>query len=169
MNDTQMTIVGNVVDSPKLRRTKNGHLVASFRVASTPRRFDRERQSWVDGTTLFVSVTAWRALGENVAASLQKGQPVVVTGRYCQREYEQNETLRTAYELEASAVGHDLCRGVSRFEKMVRTVVATVDLDAQGIPEDQTANYLDLDDEPVEVGQEVDPNTGEVRELTPVA
>jgi single-strand DNA-binding protein len=168
MNDTQMTIVGNVVDSPKLRRTKNGHLVATFRVASTPRRFDRERQAWVDGTTLFVSVTAWRALGENVAASLQKGQPVVVTGRYCQREYEQNETLRTAYELEASAVGHDLCRGVSRFEKMIRTG-ATVGLDAQGIPEDQTADHLDLEDEAAEDGHEVDMTTGEVRELTRVA
>jgi single-strand DNA-binding protein len=173
MNDTQMTIVGNTVDTPKLRRTKNGHLVATFRVASNPRRFDRQKQAWVDGTTLFVSVTAWRALGENVAASLQKGQPVVVTGRYCQREYEQNETLKTAYELEASAVGHDLSRGVSRFEKVVRTVAATVELDAQGIPEDQTANYLDLDDEPAsdsaEPEHEVDTITGEVRELTRVA
>jgi single-strand DNA-binding protein len=166
MNDTQMTIVGNVVDSPKLRRTRNGHLVASFRVASTPRRFDREQQAWVDGTTLFVSVTAWRALGENVADSLRKGQPVVVTGRYCQREYEQNETLRTAYELEASAIGHDLSRGISTFEKVARTVAATVELDAQGIPEDQTANYLDVADDGAE---EVDTETGEVRELSPVA
>jgi len=97
----------------------------------------------------------------------------VVTGRYCQREYEQNETLKTAYELEASAVGHDLSRGVSRFEKVVRTVAATVELDAQGIPEDQTANYLDLDDEPAsdsaEPEHEVDTITGEVRELTRVA
>ena len=166
MNDTQMTIVGNVVDSPKLRRTKNGHLVASFRVASTPRRFDREQQAWVDGDTLFVSVTAWRSLAENVADSLRKGQPVVVMGRYCQREYKQNETLRTAYELEASTIGHDLSRGVSRFEKIIRTAAATVELDAQGIPEDQTANYLDLEDEAVE---EVDTETGEVRELSPVA
>lgn len=166
MNDTQMTIVGNVVDSPKLRRTKSGHLVASFRVASTPRRFDREQQAWVDGDTLFVSVTAWRSLAENVADSLRKGQPVLVMGRYCQREYKQNETLRTAYELEASAIGHDLSRGISRFEKVTRTVAATVELDVQGFPEDQTANYLDLEDEAM---QKVDTETGEVRELTSVA
>ncbi len=38
---------------------------------------------------------------------------MIVHGRYYQREYEQNETVRTAYELEATAVGHDLTRGVS--------------------------------------------------------
>ncbi len=69
MNETTMTIIGNVVDAPKLRRTKNGHCVANFRVASTPRRFDREKGEWVDGTTLFVTSSAWRALGENVDRS----------------------------------------------------------------------------------------------------
>ena len=80
MNDVQMTIVGNVVDTPKLRRTKSGHYVANFRVASTPRRFDRETNAWTDGETLFVTVTCWRAMGENVAQSLRKGQPVIVHG-----------------------------------------------------------------------------------------
>jgi single-strand DNA-binding protein len=42
MNDTYMTVIGNVCDEPKLRVTGGGHTVANFRVASTPRRFDRE-------------------------------------------------------------------------------------------------------------------------------
>ena len=63
MNDSQMTIVGNVVDNPKLRRTKSGHGVANFRVASTPRRFDRESGAWVDGATLFVKVTVLARVG----------------------------------------------------------------------------------------------------------
>ena len=162
MNDTQMTIVGNVVDAPKLRRTKSGHWVANFRVASTPRRYDSAQGAWVDGDTLFVTVTAWRALGENAAESLRKGHPVVVVGRYCQREYEKDEALKTTYELEATALGHDLSRGVTRFEKVNRTVLATVDRDADGIPADHTAEYLELDDEVA-----VDPVTGEVRELAP--
>ena len=165
MNDTQMTIVGNVVDAPKLRRTKSGHFVANFRVASTPRRFDREKGDWVDGDTLFVTVTCWRAMAENAAQSLHKGQPVLVTGRYYQREYEQNETLRTAYELEAVALGHDLTRGIGRFEKVIRPpLAAQVDLDLNGIPSDQSAGYLDLADEPA---IEIDVETGEVRELIP--
>jgi single-strand DNA-binding protein len=45
MNDTMMTIVGNVVDSPRRRETKNGHDVTNFRVASTSRRYDREQSA----------------------------------------------------------------------------------------------------------------------------
>jgi single-strand DNA-binding protein len=164
MNDTAMTIVGNVVDVPKLRRTRTGHFVANFRVASTPRRFDRETNAWVDGDTLFVSVTCWRALGENVAESLLKGQPVVITGRYYQREYEQNETLHTAYELEATAVGHDLTRGVASFRKVSRPSLAPqVELDPEGRPADQSEHYLDLAGD--SQGTEVDPDTGEIHEF----
>lgn len=176
MNDTIMTIVGNLVESPKLRRTKSGHHVANFRVASTPRRFDSSKAEWLDGDTLFVTVTCWRALAENVAHSLRKGQPVVVTGRYYQREYTQNETLRTAYELEAVAVGHDLTRGVASFEKVIRPPLAgQVDLDEHGIPSDQSGGYLDLadDDGGADAGQppvvEIDVETGEVRELIAAA
>jgi single-strand DNA-binding protein len=166
MNDTQMTIVGNLVESPKLHRTKNGHSVANFRIASTSRRFDRETNAWIDGGTLFVTVTAWRALAENVAQSLHKGQPVIVTGRYYQREYERDETLKFAYELEASAVGHDLTRGVATFEKVFRpTTTAEVEADADGIPADQSRHYLDLADEDSRAA--VDGETGEVRELAP--
>jgi single-strand DNA-binding protein len=168
MNETTMTVVGNLVDAPKLRRTKSGHSVANFRVASTPRRFDREKSAWVDGDTLFVTVTCWRALGENVAQSLRKGQPVVVTGRYYQREYEQEETLRTAYELEALAVGPDLSRGVATFEKVNRPAPAAhVDLDEHGIPVDRTDEYLDVISE--QSAMVVDPGTGEVRELAPAS
>ncbi len=165
MNETTMTICGNLVETPKLRRTKNGHFVANFRVASTPRRYDREQAMWVDGDTLFVTVSAWRALGENVAQSLHKGQPVIVTGRYYQREYTSNETLRTAYELDALAVGHDLTRGVATFERVSRpSLAAQVELDNDGIPADQSREYLDLDDNE-DVPPHVDPVTGEVREL----
>jgi single-strand DNA-binding protein len=165
MNDTTMTVVGNLVESPKLRKTKSGHFVASFRVASTPRRYDREQGGWVDGKTLFVTVTCWRALGENVAQSLHKGQPVVVFGRYIQREWEKEETLKTAYELEAIAVGHDLTRGVTRFERVTRSGLTTeIDTDADGIPADHSDEYLEPD-EPIVA--EIDVETGEVRELAP--
>jgi single-strand DNA-binding protein len=166
--DTQMTLVGNLVDSPKLRRTKNGHYVASFRVASTPRRYDREAGRWIDSTTLFVTVTAWRSLAENVAQSLHKGQPVIVFGRYVQREWEKDETLKTAYELEAVAVGHDLTRGVTAFEKVFRpSLTAAIDNDADGVPVDESAEYHDLHDLADPEVAEVDVTTGEVRELAP--
>ncbi len=145
MNDTYMTIVGNVVDAPRMRLTKGGHAVTNFRVASTSRRFDTEQQRYVDNCTLFVNVTCWRATAENVAFSVHKGQPVVVTGRYYSREYEINETVRISYELEANAVGHDLARGTSEFRKVIRpSVTVNVEVDDNGIPADRSDVWLDL-------------------------
>jgi single-strand DNA-binding protein len=163
MNEPMMTICGNVVDTPNLNKTKNGHLVANFRVASTPRRFDREKGTWVDCDTVYITVTAWRTLAENIAQSLHKGQPVIVFARFRQHDYIKDERPRSVHELEAVAVGHDLTRGVATFERVSRSNGSpAVDLDENGIPADRTADYLDLDGEH---GSEVDVVTGEVREL----
>lgn len=142
-NETIVTLVGNVVDEPRFRRTTNGHAVASLRVASTPRRFDREKGSWVDSATLFVTVTCWRAIAENVKDSLHKGQPVVVTGRFYQREYEVAESKRVAYEPEANAIGHDLSRGTAQFSRVYRPDgVAQVPVDENGAPADDSDYWL---------------------------
>ncbi|MDP9093062.1 MAG: single-stranded DNA-binding protein [Actinomycetota bacterium] len=147
MNDTIMTVVGNVVDDPRMRLTKNGHGVTNFRMASTSRRFDREAETYVDNSTLFVNVTCWRAMAENVATSVRKGQPVIVTGRYYSREYTVNEVVRVAYELEASAVGHDLSRGTAEFRKVFRSQASTqVEVDADGVPADVSHEWLNLAD-----------------------
>jgi single-strand DNA-binding protein len=147
MNDTVMTVVGNLVDEPRMRVTKNGHSVANFRVASTSRRYDSEQSKWIDNGTLFVTVTCWRALAENVHTSLHKGQPVVVSGRFYMREYTVEEATRATYELEATTVGHDLTRGVAEFQRVSRPpAVSRVDLDSDGIPRDQSDSYLDLEE-----------------------
>ncbi|HET6875898.1 MAG TPA: single-stranded DNA-binding protein [Jatrophihabitans sp.] len=156
MNDTWVTIVGNVVEDPRARETKNGHKVTNFRVASTSRRYDREQERYVDNETLYVTVTCWRAQAVNVAESLRRGHPVVVYGRYYTRDYRVDDQVRTSYELEATAVGHDLSRGVSSFKRMNRTAPpAIVAVDAQGIPADESHRWLDL-------AEPVDPQTGEI-------
>jgi single-strand DNA-binding protein len=165
MNDTIMTVIGNVVDEPRMRLTKNGHAVTNFRVASTSRRFDREQERYVDNATLFVNVTCWRGMAENVAQCVKKGQPVVVHGRYYSREYTVNEVVRVAYELEANAVGHDLTRGTAEFRKTIRPALAThVEVDATGIPADNSDKWLDL----AEPGAGVDAAEAE-RELAPAS
>ena len=58
--DTIITLVGNLVDDPELRFTGSGVAVANFRVASTPRTFDRQANEWKDGETLFMSCSVWR-------------------------------------------------------------------------------------------------------------
>ena len=107
--DTQITIVGNLVDDPQLRYTPTGQAVANFRVASTPRFLDKNTNEWKDGEALFMSCNVWRQAAENVAESLQRGMRVMVTGRLKQRSYETKEgEKRTVYEVEVDEVGPSL-------------------------------------------------------------
>src|SRR5690606_299884 len=120
MYDTHVTVVGNVLHEPQWRRTANtGALVATFKIASTARRRNRETGPWVDGNSLRVRVTCWRALASNVKHSVTRGDPVIVTGRLFTRDWRDSEgVVRTQYELEAAAVGHDLSRGRAVFERV---------------------------------------------------
>ncbi|MGW1770659.1 single-stranded DNA-binding protein [Streptomyces sp. NPDC002104] len=109
--ETVITLVGNLVDDPELRYTPAGVAVASFRVASTPRTFDKTANEWKDGESLFLTCSAWRTLGENVAASLGRGARVIVQGRLKQRSYEDREGVkRTVFELDVEEVGPSLLR-----------------------------------------------------------
>src|SRR5699024_5614522 len=62
--DTQITLVGNLVDDPELRFTPSGQAVAKFRVASTPRYMDRQTNEWKDGESLFLTCNVWRQAAE---------------------------------------------------------------------------------------------------------
>src|SRR5690349_8364714 len=121
--DTQITIIGNLVDDPQLRYTPTGQAVANFRVASTPRFLDKNTNEWKDGDSLFLSCNVWRQAAENVAESLQRGMRVIVSGRLRQRSYETKEgEKRTVYEVEVDEVGPSL-RNASA--KVVRSSRAT--------------------------------------------
>ncbi|MFE3381357.1 single-stranded DNA-binding protein [Streptomyces anulatus] len=107
--ETVITVVGNLVDDPELRFTPGGAAVAKFRVASTPRVFDRQTNEWKDGEGLFLSCSVWRQAAENAAETLQKGMRVIVQGRLKQRSYEDREGVkRTVYELDVEEVGPSL-------------------------------------------------------------
>jgi single-strand DNA-binding protein len=122
MNETPLTIVGNLVGSPEMRFTPNGTAVANFRVAATPRYKDNATGEWKDGSTLFMTCHAWRQLAEHVAESLEQGMRVIVTGRLRQRSYETEEgEKRTVYELEADEVGPALSRATAKVTKVSRS------------------------------------------------
>lgn len=106
---TLITIMGNLVDDPELRVTPGGHAVAKFRIASTPRTYEKQTQQWVDGDPLFLTVSAWRSLGEHCAESLARGTRVIVHGELKQRSYEDREGVkRVVYEIEAEDVAPSL-------------------------------------------------------------
>jgi single-strand DNA-binding protein len=119
--DTQITIIGNLVDDPQLRYTPTGQAVASFRVASTPRFLDRTTNEWKDGDSLFLSCNVWRQAAENVAESLQRGMRVIVSGRLRQRSYETREgEKRTVYEVEVDEVGPSLRNASAKVNRSSR-------------------------------------------------
>jgi len=120
INDAQVFLSGYVAREPKYRITSSGHAAVTLRVGYTPRRVDRESGEWMDGATSFVTVVCWRALAQNVATCLRKGEPVLVRGRLQVRPYEKDGQSRLAVEVEASSVGHDLARGVANFQRARR-------------------------------------------------
>ncbi|MFE7563403.1 single-stranded DNA-binding protein [Kitasatospora sp. NPDC057500] len=115
MNETQVTVIGNVATEVTYAQTPGGVPVANFRLASTERRYDRARDGWVDGETQWMTVTAWRSLAGHLIDSLSKGDPVVVSGRLRVREWTEGEVKRSRVEIDARSVGHDLSRGTARF------------------------------------------------------
>lgn len=118
MNETQVTVVGNVTANPELRYTQNGIPVANFTIASTERVFDKQTQQMKDGDTIFYRTAAWRQLGEHVAASLQKGMQVIARGKLKHRQYEAKDG-GTAYslEIELEEIGVSLRFGTTQFTK----------------------------------------------------
>lgn len=122
INDTTITVVGNLTADPRMRRLDDRVAVTNFRVASTSRKYDKETGKHVDHNVLYLSVTCWRELAENVMTSLQKGDPVLVTGRIFTREFEKDGRPQSVVEMEAVAVGLDLSKGVSRFQRIYRTL-----------------------------------------------
>lgn len=121
-NETVITVVGNLTDDPELRFTPSGAAVAKFRIASTPRTFDKTSQEYKDGEPLFLACNIWRDAAEHVAESLQRGARVIVQGRLRQRSYETKEgEKRTVYELEVDEIGPSLRYATAKVQRMQRS------------------------------------------------
>lgn len=120
--ETTITVVGNLVDDPELRFTPSGAPVANFRIASTPRTFDRQTNEWKDGDTLFLACAVWRQAAENVAESLTRGMRVIVQGRLKSRQYETREgEKRTVFEIDVEEVGPSLRSASAKVTKTTRS------------------------------------------------
>jgi single-strand DNA-binding protein len=92
--------------------------VSAFRLACTPR--VRTKSGWADGNTTWIEVSCFRLLAEHVAASVRKGDPVVVVGKLRTNVWEKDGQTHERLVLEADMVGHDLNRGTSAFRRRPR-------------------------------------------------
>jgi single-strand DNA-binding protein len=124
MNETMMTVSGNLVSDVDFRVTARGDALARFRVASTVTRYDRASGQWLDGDTAYWNVTAWRRAAENAATSLAKGHPVLVHGKVRQRTVDREvagapgTTMSVTFtDLEAVSFGLDLTRCRAQYQR----------------------------------------------------
>ena len=121
MREAQISIIGRLATDPTLDRTRDGVPVCRFRVASQPSRFDRSSGNYVDGTTMFFSVSCWRSLAESVADSLHKGDPVIVTGRLeLERYTDKSGQDQESWRIIPSSVGPDLTRSRATVQRARR-------------------------------------------------
>jgi len=120
-NEPQITIIGNLTDSPELRFTPAGAAVANLTIASTPRTFNKQSNEWADGETLFLRASIWREAAENVAESLTKGMRVVAVGALKARSYTTKEgENRTSMELELEEIGPSLRYATAKVQRSAR-------------------------------------------------
>ncbi|WIB65496.1 single-stranded DNA-binding protein [Curtobacterium sp. MCBD17_040] len=101
------TIIGNLTADPEVR-TVGGAQVANFSVASTGSKFNRDTNSYEDKESVFYRVAAWRKDAENVAASLHKGDRVVVIAEARPNSYEKDGVTINAVQYEAVEVAASL-------------------------------------------------------------
>jgi single-strand DNA-binding protein len=117
-SENSVTLVGNLTRDPELRYTQSGRGVASFGLAVN-RRYQQNGE-WQEQTSFF-NVVAWGDLGENAAASLNKGHRIVVTGRLEQRSYETREgEKRNVVEVIADELGPSLRWAQAQVERISR-------------------------------------------------
>lgn len=114
MNNTEVTVVGNLVGPPTQRRAGESTVV-KMRLAATERRYDARQGGFVDGTTLFVDVDCWNDLGGNVIRSVAKGDQVIVKGNLFTDEWDSDAGRRQSTKIRAVAVGLNLTRGYTQF------------------------------------------------------
>jgi single-strand DNA-binding protein len=125
--DTYLTMQGNLVADPVQKPGGAAGKVTKFRVAASGRHFDKGVGEWVDSDPVYMDVTCWKQLGDNVFTTLHKGDTVVVRGRLSYREWEDAEgKRRSSYEVVASSVAPDLSRYVALLSKPNRQLDDTV-------------------------------------------
>lgn len=137
MNEN-ITVVGNVATDPKRGTTPSGVEYVSLRVASDARRRDPATGGWVDGEPNWYTINAYRALAENIHASVRVGDRVMVHGRLRIRPWTDGERRGTAIEVLADAFGQDLRWGTTTFRRNARTTPTDPEGDGAGFlpPED---------------------------------
>jgi single-strand DNA-binding protein len=106
----RITVEGTAVADSELRFSQSGTAVGRLRLVAQDRRMNKETNEWEDGDQLWIDVTCFKQLAENVAESVLKGDRVIVTGKIRTEEWNDRETgdKRSKVALIADAVAVSL-------------------------------------------------------------
>ncbi len=140
-HDARITLTGWIGSTPRLfPATDDAVAYMSMRVAHRKSWYHRSKGEWVDGPTTWYTVKAWRALAENVAASLRKGDPVMICGNLTNDTWESPDGERETMVIEADAIGPHLGRGRCVFTPMRASEPSdtTQNMNASNTSEDAT-------------------------------
>lgn len=116
-----ITVRGRLGSHIDLKTLPSGSKLARARMAVTRRGRD-DAGNWHDASTAWYTVKMWGQLAENAAQSLQKGQPVIVTGRLEVNEWSnlQSGSKGTELVITATTIGHDLGYGTAAYSRPVK-------------------------------------------------
>lgn len=112
-DELTITVHGNLTADPETRTYNDAgggqNSVTSFSIANSPRKYNRNTGQYENGPSTFINCKAFGTLGERVAASLHKGDRVIVSGTFAQREYTNKQgEKRRSFELTATDVAASL-------------------------------------------------------------
>jgi single-strand DNA-binding protein len=117
----QVVVTGTLQTDPELRFIPSGKAVANFCVRDTPPTVKGEKRD-----SSFFDVTVWGDLAEHVAASLEKGDRVIVNGKLEQQKWETKEgDKRSKVVIVGWQVGPELSYTEAEVIRTEREEVAT--------------------------------------------
>ena len=153
-----VTLVGFVAQDPSIRTTATGKLLTKVRVGTTPRYRDSATGQWRDAETSYYNVSCWSRLADHVRASLHKGDPVMIKGKFRSRTFTDKAGVsRTAIDIVADTVGHDLNRGVANYLRQQPRPTVTEGDPVTAEPPDVAEGGDMIDEEAIEqFGRELD-------------
>lgn len=114
-----VTIRGFATTGIELRTTPAGLVVGDFRMGSNERRPDPITNVWADGPTNWFRVSVFRALAQNAAASIHKGDRIIVVGKLKISTFLRKDgTTGTNVEIVAETIGSDLQFGTAHYTRV---------------------------------------------------
>lgn len=118
---SEITFVGNLVDTPEVRVTREGKPWASFTLVKSER--VRQGDDWVDGDPTFFDCVTFEYGADNLA-ELEKGTRLIVTGDVKQQVWEKDGQKRSKLQILVKEVGVSTRFGSVAFTKRRSGVVS---------------------------------------------